>query len=88
MNYKFNVQTMYLLYVEFLPDADEETEGSGSSSRKKLRKSHMKDQSVGCNGSLSWMEMIHLHTKLEDLQSGKIFLPEVDVRLKLLEREQ
>ena len=79
---------MYLFYIENLPDADKETEGSGGSSRKKRRKSRIKEPSVGCNGSLSRMEIINLRTELEGVHSGKISLPDAEARLKLFEREQ
>eukprot|EP00592_Proboscia_alata_P008305 CAMPEP_0194355212 /NCGR_PEP_ID=MMETSP0174-20130528/3172_1 /TAXON_ID=216777 /ORGANISM="Proboscia alata, Strain PI-D3" /LENGTH=218 /DNA_ID=CAMNT_0039124411 /DNA_START=95 /DNA_END=748 /DNA_ORIENTATION=+ len=62
-------------------DADEETEGSGGSSRKKRRKSRIKEPSVGCNGSLSRMEIINLRTELEGVHSGKISLPDAEARL-------
>jgi len=55
---------------------------------KTRRKSRIKEPSVGCNGSLSRIEINNLRTKLEGVHSGKISLPDAEARLKLFEREQ
>ena len=55
---------------------------------KKRGVNPLKEPSVGCNGSLSLIEMIDLCIELESLHSGKMFLPEVEAHLKLFEQEQ